>query len=585
LIEENSNTCDSTYQVKGIVYLDVNGNCIKDQNEKGIKDITIKAEPGIYYAKTDGDGRYTLVLPKGTFTISQVINNTNLKQLCPKAPSNYSVTTGSAPIIYGKDFGDQYVNPTSTDCPRLYVNLNLAKTRPCSKGTFNVYYGNNGGKDVQNGVVKVTVDPQITLLTSNIAWSSQNGNVYTFNVGTIPAGKYKNIEGSYKLACDARNSDTKCAVAHIYPDSTCEKPDSRWDGSHLVLKGSCTGDSVRFVIVNTGKDMAGTSNYRIYKDSSLYAKKDYMLKSGDSLVVNTPATGATYRMETDQRPYHPGKSHPCIAIEKCGKNGSSGYITAYRQDNEDDHEAISCFQVTTSFDPNEKSVVPSGITSQYHYVDSTAALTYTINFQNTGNDTAFTVVIRDTLSKFLNMATIKTTETSHPTSFRIIGNNILEWTFNNINLPDSFTNETLSHGFVAFRIEQIKNNAIGSRIDNKAAIYFDYNPAVLTNTTFVTVGDIQSLTAVPMVYITTAHVSVAPNPFRDETTFTLSGLSNNSSITLQVYDIAGRLVKSIENISDTQFILNSSGMDSGLYLYKLMNNQGLVATGKLTVSQ
>jgi hypothetical protein len=152
-------------------------------------------------------------------------------------------------------------------------------------------------------------------------------------------------------------------------------------------------------------------------------------------------------------------------------------------------------------------------------------------------------------------------------------------------LPDSFTNETLSHGFVAFRIEQIKNNAIGSRIDNKAAIYFDYNPAVLTNTTFVTVGDIQSLTAVPMVYITTAHVSVAPNPFRDETTFTLSGLSNNSSITLQVYDIAGRLVKSIENISDTQFILNSSGMDSGLYLYKLMNNQGLVATGKLTVSQ
>ena len=56
-------------------------------------------------------------------------------------------------------------------------------------------------------------------------------------------------------------------------------------------------------------------------------------------------------------------------------------------------------------------------------------------------------------------------------------------------LPDSNVNEPASHGFIKFRIQQKASNPTGARIENTAAIYFDYNAPVLTNTTWHTIGN------------------------------------------------------------------------------------------------
>ena len=58
-----------------------------------------------------------------------------------------------------------------------------------------------------------------------------------------------------------------------------------------------------------------------------------------------------------------------------------------------------------------------------------------------GTDTAFNVVIRDTLSTDLNIFTVQSDVASHHYEFRMYGPRILEWEFNNIMLPDSNTNE------------------------------------------------------------------------------------------------------------------------------------------------
>ncbi|MBK9490010.1 MAG: hypothetical protein IPO07_15465 [Haliscomenobacter sp.] len=55
--------------------------------------------------------------------------------------------------------------------------------------------------------------------------------------------------------------------------------------------------------------------------------------------------------------------------------------------------------------------------------------------------------------------------------------------FKNINLPDSTNNEPESHGFVSFRIKDRSGLAEKTTIDNTAYIYFDQNPAIVTNTT------------------------------------------------------------------------------------------------------
>ena len=134
--------------------------------------------------------------------------------------------------------------------------------------------------------------------------------------------------------------------------------------------------------------------------------------------------------------------------------------------------------VTGSYDPNDKSVFPEG---GIRTKDST--LQYYVRFQNTGTDTAFTVVITDTLSQHLEVASLNIISSSHPMTYQIVNNNVLKFTFSNILLPDSNVNEPASHGSVMYSIRQNVSNAIGDTIENTANIYFDFNAPVITNTT------------------------------------------------------------------------------------------------------
>ncbi|HPW27127.1 MAG TPA: hypothetical protein PLY31_08320, partial [Tenuifilaceae bacterium] len=54
--------------------------------------------------------------------------------------------------------------------------------------------------------------------------------------------------------------------------------------------------------------------------------------------------------------------------------------------------------VTGSFDPNDKTArTSSGWSDTLYYIDVDTWVDYTIRFQNTGTDTAFTVVVTDTI--------------------------------------------------------------------------------------------------------------------------------------------------------------------------------------------
>ncbi len=154
--------------------------------------------------------------------------------------------------------------------------------------------------------------------------------------------------------------------------------------------------------------------------------------------------------------------------------------------------------VTGSFDPNDKSVEPVSNLSLQNIQDEDS-LTYTIRFQNTGTDTAFTVKVTDTLSSKLNIPTVETISSSHDYNFSIKNGNILIWTFNNILLPDSTTNEVLSHGFIKYKIKPKNNLVIGDVITNSANIYFDYNEPVITNTTVTEIEENTSFEFAPKV--------------------------------------------------------------------------------------
>ena len=138
--------------------------------------------------------------------------------------------------------------------------------------------------------------------------------------------------------------------------------------------------------------------------------------------------------------------------------------------------------VLCSFDPNDKQVTPAGV-GEANYTLMNEELIYTIRFQNTGNDTAFTVVVRDTLATNLDWSTFRPITSSHAMQVQRNGNGLINFTFNNINLPDSTTNEAASHGFIMYAVRPQTNLPDATNISNTAYIYFDQNEPVITNST------------------------------------------------------------------------------------------------------
>lgn len=143
-------------------------------------------------------------------------------------------------------------------------------------------------------------------------------------------------------------------------------------------------------------------------------------------------------------------------------------------------------KVTCSYDPNDKVGFPFGVSDE-HYILANQDLTYTIRFQNTGSDTAHNVMIADYFSDDLDWSQFEFISSSYPCATTIDSDGLLLAKFNGIMLPDSNINEPSSHGFLKFKIKQQADLPTSTVITNQAEIYFDFNEAVITNTTFHTI--------------------------------------------------------------------------------------------------
>ncbi len=168
--------------------------------------------------------------------------------------------------------------------------------------------------------------------------------------------------------------------------------------------------------------------------------------------------------------------------------------------------------ITGSFDPNDKLVFPKDF---YHFTND-SILDYTIRFQNTGTDTAFNIVVIDTLPPDVDVLTFQTGAASHPYTYSLTGEGLLKFTFANILLPDSNTNEPLSHGLVSFRIKPIQPVYMGQTITNVADIYFDFNPPVRTPPATVVVTNLTGIVPMPA-----PELRVFPVPVHDVLTVEL----------------------------------------------------------------
>lgn len=221
-----------------------------------------------------------------------------------------------------------------------------------------------------------------------------------------------------------------------------------------------------------------------------------------------------------------------------------------------------CLPVVYSYDPNIKSVVPAGAGPLGVLPPGTDTLTYTINFQNTGTDYAEDVKIIDALDSHLDPSSLRILGTSATMTPKWLDSNIVQFTYSNIMLPDSTTNEPGSHGQVRFSIALKPGVPAGTTISNTGYIYFDTNPAVVTNTTKSTVPTINGTSIIS----TAAGLKVYPNPTTDQ--LHIEGMNTGE---VSILSISGSLLLH-KTISNNLTTIDVGNLPSGVYLLHTISN-------------
>ena len=566
----------------GKIHIDSIQNCRQDISENGFANRLVSIEKDNYtrWGITDSIGNYEIQVDTGTYKVSGILPNPNW-QFCTPSVSKQFTTFDRVDTV-------NFAAQATYYCPQLKVSNSTSGLRRCFESTYYIRYTNEGTQAAQNAYITLKLDSLLEYISATRPLSSRQGQTLRFDLGTVPIGFDDQFSVQVRVKCgdSTRLGQSLCTEARIFPDTICV-PAPNWSGANIVVNGRCDRDSVRFLIQNIGTATSAPLRRKIVEDEIVFLNGLISVPANGSQTISVPANGKTWQLLVEQEPNNPLSNRPTAVVEGCRLNQnqpiSTGFVNQFPTDDGSPTIDNVCSPIIGAFDPNDKEGLPLGYKTA-HFIDQNQDIEYRIRFQNTGTDTAFTIVVRDTLSDFLDIASLKIGASSHRFNWTIDGKNVLVFRFENILLPDSFRNEAASHGFVKFKISQKKDVVLGTKIMNQADIYFDYNAPIRTNKTVHTIGKdfiinaLQTISPIPNV-----EIKVYPNPFNAEATIEIQGfdpLSKTSNF--QLFDALGRQIRS-EKFEGNQFLFERQELPTGIYFFKIENGGRLVGTGKFLV--
>jgi uncharacterized repeat protein (TIGR01451 family) len=238
--------------------------------------------------------------------------------------------------------------------------------------------------------------------------------------------------------------------------------------------------------------------------------------------------------------------------------------------------ATSSQLIIGSYDPNDK-MESRGEQILFSSFSSNDFLYYTIRFENTGTASAINVRVNDVLDAKLEESSLRMVSASHDYIMDRVDNNVT-WKFDNIQLPASVPNTNIGKGYVMFRVKPKSGYAVGDVIPNTASIYFDFNPAIITNTfnsEFVAQLAVNEFENGDFVFY--------PNPVYDVVTVSLKN-EGNSIASIAVYDVLGKLIFAQQpSTSITSETIDLSSVSKGMYLLEVTTTANLKVVKKLIV--
>ena len=327
----------------------------------------------------------------------------------------------------------------------------------------------------------------------------------------------------------------------------------------------------KIVYGNLGNQVVGNGTVTFTKDAAV------SISSVSQVGVVNNANGFTYDF-TNLQPFEyrtidVNMLVPTIPTVSAGQFlVSNATIAPLAGDVSPENNSNSISQmIINAYDPNDKTeahgpeILHSSFTSNDY-------LYYTIRFENTGNASAINVRVNDVLNSMLDENTIKVESASHAYVLDRVGSN-LTWKFDNIMLPVSVANTMTGKGYITFKIKPKPGYAVGDVIPNNASIYFDFNPAIVTNT-FQT----EFVAALASESFNVDEFAVYPNP-----TSSILNVQSKLNMTISevnIYDLLGKqLLNKKIAVSITE--IDMTNYSPGLYLLEVISEDNQKSIHKI----
>lgn len=549
--QSTSNNC-----LSGTVFCDENQNGILDGNEIGIENAQVVV--------TSGSQSYTVTSGvNGAYSINYVNipNGASIVQIDPNWMSQNGFGTGSMPYTFldvecGSG-GQTYNLPVLCDSSQL--------NNECVGGWLFCDENNNGVLD-QNETGFANAPVHITGTTNSVTvYTNANGNF--FYSGSQLGGGVAIVEveqswltqnGYFSNSNLFYTIQTDCSISQpVYFPIICDSLQTPcadlwtmvdpWIGyyqnqvNYVKLKWGNNGPSAAQNYTLTLNYPAGVTPV-----TSSIQNSNYVI-SGNSISWDF-SSSSTYFNFSDIIYFNvPGGLSSGTAHDYSATITANGYNQDCHLNNNQDTLTMI---LGNSYDPNDKTVNKSEIISP----DEDDELTYRIRFQNTGTAPAQDIYILDTLDTNLDWSTFELLDATHYIQVIDLGNGIMKFNFPNIWLVDSTVSYEESQGSLTYRIKENIGNSIGSTIENTAYIYFDWNPAIVTNTTY-NINTVLSVEELENVDLT-----IYPNPFTDEINFD----SSNEITEVRLLDINGKLI--LSESDHTIHSISTINLSPGVYL-------------------
>jgi len=579
--------------VRGRVFWDKNENCQADPGEPTPEQWQQVAlhhldNAGQFlfreYAPIDTDGSYQFLVPAGAYSVYPVLPGTSWAAPC----NTFNILVNSVGDTTALDFP---IRPVRY-CPLLQTDIGTSGLHPCTDNTYTVRYCNQGTVTATDAFVRIRLDRFMSFVGASRPAVEEGNRYWRVHLGDLPAAECGSFLLTAHLKCDSTlPGQAYCVEAHIFPDSACAKPTPgipAFNVGTLEMDGSCAADSVRFILKNIHSTETAQRTYTLFKDAAIHQTGSIVLPPSGLWHLNVPSNGSTWRLETNYKgspffaPIFPRQS---VTVEACGRNSaggiSTGYLSQLPEADGADYISVDCQQSSDLYDPISKQGYPLGYGSD-HLIEQGQPIDYIIRFQNTSSDTVQRVLLRDTLSEWLNSTTVVLGAASHPCRIERSGNSVLNFIFDNIQLPSESDNEAASHGFVKFRVEQNGALPLGAVILNRAVISLDAKPALITLPAHHKIGKAFVQTSAPdWPIVQTQKLTASPNPapngailrFSDQT---LTGAR------FDLYDGLGQRVLSC-SMAGNQLDLGAAHLPAGVYFFKMIRLGQVLGVGRLGV--